>query len=65
MGRAIGGSNTSYWIGKNILDFQSAMSMKKTIEKVWNQTTIRETRDFVRIWFLIRSIAFYLNLLRE
>ena len=47
MGRASGGSNTPHWIRNNILDFQSAMSVKITAEngKLCKQTTMGE-----RLW---------------
>ena len=57
--RAFGGSNTPHWIGSNILDVQRGLSVKIAVEngKIYNKTTMGETRELVRFGLLMKRIA--------
>ena len=67
LGRASGCSNTPHWTRNDVLDLQSAMSMKTSVEdgKVCNCTTMEERPKRIEVWIVDETDCFRFGYYRE
>ena len=68
MGRASGGSDTSYWIGNDIPDFQGVTSVIVSVENgmVCNQTMMRKIPEgFDEVLIIDKTDGFRFNFIEK